>query len=96
MEQKDAEFYYDFSRLLILAPVQGIFIGLSYEYEGCMSRWMEAFEKLLAAARTDFMKELAMIVTLAVPDRDRLTMFSYGWSSDQKDVTGNLGKVPLE
>src|SRR6266545_2390829 len=38
-EQKDVEFYYDFTRLLTVAPKQGVFIGLSYDYEGCLAKW---------------------------------------------------------
>src|SRR6266545_4266811 len=94
-EQKDVEFYYDFTRLLTVAPKQGVFIGLSYDYEGCLAKWRQAFEKLLAVARVDTMEEMAVLFILTEPRRDRLNIAVWGWHRAQEIGLRDLGKVPL-
>ncbi len=95
-EQKDVEFYYDFTRLLTVAPKQGVFIGLSYDYEGCLAKWRQAFEKLLAVARVDTMEEMAVLFILTEPRRDRLNIAVWGWHRAQEIGLRDLGKVPLD
>jgi hypothetical protein len=95
-EQKDAEFYYDFSRLLTVAPGLGVFIGLSYDYEGSLARWNEAFDKLLAASRVDTIEEIAVMFILTEPRQNRLNVAACGWRQGEEPRLRSLGKIRLD
>lgn len=94
-EQKDLEFCYDFSRLLAVAPLQGIFVGLSYRYEESLSKWVRAFRTLLSTARTSAMRELAILFILTVPRKGQLEVATYGWSVGNENDLQDYGITSL-
>ncbi len=85
-EQKDAEFYYDFSRILAVGPTRGIFIGGSYYDKEAVERWQRGFERLLAAQSGTRMKEMCIFLILKVRRIERHHVLCFQWKPRHKNV----------
>lgn len=89
--QKDIEFYYDFSRILAVRPITGVFVGGSYYYEESIKRWHRGFEALLANNRPLDITEMSVVFLLNVPYRGEQKMAAYHWEPSQGNSLKSKG-----
>ena len=83
VEQKDIEFYYDFSKLIVVRLRSGVFIGGSYYYDESIEKWIEGFESVLKSSNVSDMKEIVVLFILNTPYKNEQKIVSFYWEPSQ-------------